>query len=70
MTIVKSPQFQENKVVSLIHDLIPTAKQVSNIGAELSYILDNDSSKMFKSLFESLEGGWFVLLFLNTYIQG
>ena len=59
MTIVKSPQFQENKVVSLVHELIPTAKQVGNIGAELSYILDHESARAFKDLFEHFEGGSF-----------
>ena len=57
MTIVKSPQFQETQVVSMINKMIPTAKQVGNIGAELSYILEHESSKMFKNLFECLEGG-------------
>ena len=60
MTIVKSPQFQENKVVSLVHELIPTAKQVGNIGAELSYVLEHESARVFKDLFERLEGGSFL----------
>ena len=57
MTLVKSPQFRETEVVSQILDVVPAAKQVSNIGAEMSYILDHDSAKMFKSLFERFEGG-------------
>ena len=66
MTIVKSPQFQETRVVSLIHEMIPTAKQVGNIGAELSYILDHDSAKVFKDLFQRLEGGlFFATVLLN-----
>ena len=67
MIIVKSPQFEENRVVSLIQELIPTAKQVSNIGAELSYILDHDSAKVFKDLFERLEGGLFFVTVLLNY---
>eukprot|EP00794_Sanderia_malayensis_P017576 gene17576-19328_t len=55
MTIVKAPGFQENEVINLITTNIPNAKMVSNIGAELAYVLEDESSKHFKEFFTILE---------------
>lgn len=63
MTIVKGPDFQENQTQSLIANKVPTSKMVGNLGAEVSYVLDEQSTKYFKGLFEELEGLWYSLLF-------
>ena len=57
MTIVKAPNFEENEVINLVRDIIPTSKIVGNIGSELSYILDHESAGTFKDLFACFEGG-------------
>ena len=56
MTIVKAPGFRENEVMKLIREKIPTSKIVSNIGAEMAYVLEDESSTHFKELFSLLEG--------------
>ena len=55
MTIVKGPHFKENETVSTISKIVPTAKMTGNVAAELSYTLNEDTSKDFKQLFETLE---------------
>ena len=56
MTIVKGSEFNELETVKSVSNAIPSAKMVGNIGAEMSYILDESSTKLFKGLFEQLEG--------------
>lgn len=56
MTLVKGQSFQENKTRSLISEAIPSAKLVGNVGLEMSYILEEESTGLFKGLFEELEG--------------
>ena len=66
LTLVKSPNFEEERIVSLIREQVPTAKMAGNVAAELSYILNEDSTKQFKPLFEKLEGiQIFVIFFIN-----
>ncbi|XP_057304734.1 phospholipid-transporting ATPase ABCA3-like [Hydractinia symbiolongicarpus] len=55
MTLVKGQNFQENKTRSLISEAIPSAKLVGNVGLEMSYILEEESTGLFKGLFEELE---------------
>ena len=55
MTIVKANEFNENATVNLIMEKIPTAKMVSNVGAEMEFVLEHESSKYFKDLFFHLE---------------
>eukprot|EP00794_Sanderia_malayensis_P017572 gene17572-19324_t len=55
LNLVKSQTFQEQSARNVIEDTIPRAKMVSNIGSEMKYILENESSKQFKGLFQSLE---------------
>ena len=56
MTLVKGDTFNENRTISLMSEMVPTAKMSSNVGAEMSYVLEEESSKQFKPLFEILEG--------------
>ena len=56
MTLVKGDNFNENRTISLMSEMVPTAKISSNVGAEMSYVLEEESSKQFKPLFEILEG--------------
>ena len=56
MTIVKGNNFNELDTVKMVNTTIPSAKMVGNIGAEMSYVLDESTTKQFKGLFEQLEG--------------
>lgn len=56
MTIVKGTEFNERDTVNMVSQTIPSAKMVGNLGAEMSYILEESSTKLFKGLFEQLEG--------------
>ena len=56
MTLVKGPEFQERKIISLISESIPSAKITSNVSSEISYILQEDDTHHFKELFETVEG--------------
>jgi len=55
MTLVKDTNFNENKTLGLVSEMIPTSKLTSNVGAEVGYILESESSKQFKPLFQCLE---------------
>ena len=61
MTIVKGDNFNENRTISLMNEMVPTAKISSNVGAEMSYVLEEESSKQFKPLFEIMEGQFILL---------
>ena len=65
MTIVKGPEFDETKTCRLVNTSIPSAKMVGNLGAEMSYILEESSTKQFKGLFEQLEGDTFFWVILQ-----
>ena len=56
LTLVKGSNFKETKTKSLFAEKLPTSKLVGNIGAEMSYILDEQNVKQFKDLFIALEG--------------
>ena len=56
MTIVKEPNCVSSEVESLIKSFIPDAKQVTDVGAELSFILPSNATPQFPELFDSLEG--------------
>ena len=55
MTLVKAAEFNETAVTGLIESTIPSAKMVSNVGAEMGYTLEHESTQKFKDLFEALE---------------
>ena len=57
MTLVKNPQlFDDMKVSQQIEGVLPTAKLDSDTSTERSYVLEHQTSKKFRDLFEKLEG--------------
>ena len=55
LTLLKSPSFDAEATHDLIKRHTPTAELKSNIAAEASYILHEDSRHLFKGLFEEFE---------------
>ena len=55
MTIVKSSSCDPSKINSLVKSLVPKSEQVTNVGAELSYVLPSSSTPSFPELFDRLE---------------
>ena len=55
MTVVKSKNCDVEKLKQLIQQRIPSATLENDVGAELSYILPNESAPLFPALFELFE---------------
>ena len=56
MVIVKEPSCDSAKVTDVVTSLVQGGKNVTDVGAELSYILPSQSSQSFPNLFDTLEG--------------
>ena len=55
MTVVKRNLCDSSKIEQLIKNLVPKAEQVTDVGAELSYILPSSATPSFPELFNKLE---------------
>ena len=55
MTIVKDESCDPSLVESVVKSVVSQAEQVTDIGAELSYILPSSSTSSFPELFDKLE---------------
>ena len=55
LTIVKEGECDVSKITNLIQEHVPEGTLHSNIAAELNYILPNEQSQNFSSLFKMLE---------------
>ena len=55
MTIVKASSCDSSQVEKLVKSLVPQAEQVTDVGAELSYILPSSSTPSFPELFDKIE---------------
>lgn len=55
MTIVKDAMCDSSQVEQLIHSFVPLAEQVTDVGAELSFILPSSATSKFPDLFDQLE---------------
>ena len=56
MVIVKEPSCDSAKVTDTVTSLVRGGKNVTDVGAELSYMLPLQSSQSFPTLFDTLEG--------------
>ena len=56
MIIVKEPTCDSSVVSSMVKQLVAGAEQVTDVGAELSFILPSQSSYQFPQLFDILDG--------------
>jgi ATP-binding cassette subfamily A (ABC1) protein 3 len=55
MTVVKKSSCDSSQLDRLIKSLVPRAEQVTDVGAELSYILPSSATPSFPELFDRLE---------------
>ena len=62
MTLVKEPDCDSDEVTRKVLSLVHEAQQVTDVGAELSFILPSSATPHFPQLFEALDGN------LITYI--
>ena len=56
MTVVKEPHCDSARVTEVVKSMITGARQVSDAGAELSFILPSASTPQFPALFDVMEG--------------
>ena len=63
MVIVKEPSCDSAKVTNTVTSVVQEGKKVTDVGAELSYVLPSSSSQHFPRLFDTLEG-------MMSYIGG
>ncbi|KAK3753339.1 hypothetical protein QZH41_015277 [Actinostola sp. cb2023] len=56
LTLVKDAEkFNENVTINAIKRVVPSAEILSNVGAELEFVLNREAAKSFESLFLELE---------------
>ena len=55
MTVVKDNSCDSSQVKNLVKSLVPAAEQITDVGAEISYILPSSSTPSFPQLFDTLE---------------
>ena len=55
LTLVKDLSCVSSRVEQLVKSFVPEAEQVTDVGAELSYILPSSSTPSFPELFDRLE---------------
>ena len=56
MTVEKEQHSDSAKVSVVVKSMVSGAQKVSDIGAELSFILPSSSTAQFPALFDALEG--------------
>lgn len=56
LTVVKEPQCDSGSVTSLVERMVLGAKMVTDVAAELSFVLPSQSSHQFPDLFDLLDG--------------
>ena len=56
MTVVKEQHCDSARVTQVVKSMVAGAQQVSDAGAELSFILPSSSTAQFPALFDVLEG--------------
>ena len=56
MTMVKEPHCDSEAITDLVERMVTGAKQETDVGAELSFILPSQSSHQFPQLFDTLDG--------------
>ncbi len=62
MTVVKNPGCDVVGVTDLIQQIVTGSQLVTDVGAELSFVLPSSSVKRFPPLFEYLDGKLLILI--------
>ena len=66
MVIVKEPACDSATVTDIVTSLVQRGKKITDVGAELSYILPSQSSQTFPNLFDTLEGEYvYMYMFIR-----
>lgn len=55
MTVVKNSSFNSSQLNNVVKSLVPKAERVTDVGAEVSYVLPSSSTHAFPELFDQLE---------------
>ena len=56
MTLVKEQLCDSAQVTDMVQSIVRGAEQVTDVGAELSFVLPSSATPQFPELFETLEG--------------
>ncbi len=56
MTIVKESGCDSSQVEHLVKSMVENAQQVTDVGAELTFILPSSATPNFPDLFDTIEG--------------
>ena len=55
MTVVKEPDCNSRKIIDIVKGTVIGSSEVTDVGAELSFILPSQSKQQFPDLFDVLE---------------
>ena len=55
LTVVKEPHCDSGKITNVVERMVSGAKMVTDVAAELSFVLPSQSSSQFPDLFDLLE---------------
>ena len=55
MTVVKEPSCNSEDVVALVTQMVPGSEQITDVGAELSFILPTQAGGNFPRLFDVMD---------------
>ncbi|EDO48951.1 predicted protein [Nematostella vectensis] len=55
LTLVKKEDCDDNAIINAVRETVPSAQVLSNVGAEIEFVLNGEASKDFESLFVKLE---------------
>ena len=55
MTLVKEPKCDSSQVGVIVQSIVHKAEQVTDVGAELSFVLPSSATPHFPQLFDMLE---------------
>lgn len=62
MTVVKKIGCDSSQVKNLVKSMVENAQQVTDVGAELTFILPSHATPNFPDLFDTLEGTTIVVI--------
>ncbi len=68
MTIVKKTDCDSSKLISLVKSMVESAQQVTDVGAELTFILPSNATPTFPNLFDTLEGRCKTIILHIIYV--
>ena len=55
MTIVKEPDCDSRKIINVVKEMVEDSEEVTDVGAELTFVLPSESRNQFPDLFDVIE---------------